>query len=80
MLPFKRICCDNCEHLRVDNYCLVKGKYILTKHTSKTRDCIHFTCKHQTKEVEKNEKPVLLFHQEESWVELPLNQPNVKVI
>ncbi len=34
-----RNCCRNCEHLRIDNFCLAKGKYILSKNTGKTRDC-----------------------------------------
>jgi hypothetical protein len=40
-----RNCCQNCEHLRIDNFCLSKGKYILSKNTSKTRDCPLFSCK-----------------------------------
>lgn len=40
-----RNCCWNCEYLRVDNFCLAKGKYILSKNTSKTRDCSLFSCK-----------------------------------
>ena len=40
-----RSCCQNCEHLRIDNFCLAKGKYILSKNTSKTRDCSLFSCK-----------------------------------
>lgn len=40
-----RNCCQNCEYLRIDNFCLSKGKYILSKNTSKTRDCPLFSCK-----------------------------------
>ena len=40
-----RSCCWNCEYLRIDNFCLAKGKYILSKNTSKTRDCSLFSCK-----------------------------------
>ncbi len=40
-----RNCCWNCEYLRIDNFCLAKGKYILSKNTSKTRDCSLFSCK-----------------------------------
>ena len=40
-----RNCCQNCEHLRIDNFCLAKGKYILSKNTSKTRDCSLFSNK-----------------------------------
>ena len=40
-----RNCCWNCEYLRVDNFCLAKGKYILSKNTNKTRDCSLFSCK-----------------------------------
>lgn len=40
-----RNCCWNCEYLRIDNFCLAKGKYILSKNTSKTRDCSLFCCK-----------------------------------
>jgi len=43
--PLQRNCCENCEHLRVDNYCLVKEKYILTKNVNKKRDCEFFLCK-----------------------------------
>ena len=37
--------CRNCEYLRIDNFCLAKGKYILSKNTNKTRDCSLFSCK-----------------------------------
>jgi len=40
-----RNCCRNCEYLRIDNFCLAKGKYILSKNTNKTRDCSLFSCK-----------------------------------
>ena len=40
-----RNCCWNCEYLRIDNFCLAKGKYILSKNTNKTRDCSLFSCK-----------------------------------
>jgi len=40
-----RNCCRNCECLRIDNFCLAKGKYILSKNTNKTRDCSLFSCK-----------------------------------
>ncbi|MBD3189726.1 MAG: hypothetical protein GF308_03740 [Candidatus Heimdallarchaeota archaeon] len=34
-----------CEHLRVDNFCLVKNKYIKTSETIKKRDCKGFVRK-----------------------------------
>ena len=37
--------CRNCENLRIDNFCLVRGKYILTKNVDMTRECISFTLK-----------------------------------
>ncbi len=37
--------CQNCEFLRIDNFCLVKGKFILTKNIRKERECSHFSCK-----------------------------------
>ena len=40
-----RNCCRNCEYLRIDNFCLAKGKFILSKNTNKTRDCSLFSCK-----------------------------------
>jgi len=40
-----RNCCWNCEYLRIDNFCLAKGKYTLSKNTNKTRDCSLFSCK-----------------------------------
>ena len=40
-----RNCCRNCEYLRIDNFCLKKGKYILSKNINKTRDCPLFSCK-----------------------------------
>ena len=44
MFPFKeRTCCQNCDHLRIDNYCLVKGKYILSKNAHKIRECENFS-------------------------------------
>ncbi len=44
MFSYKdRPCCQNCEHLRVDNFCLVKGKYILSKNTNKNRECDNFS-------------------------------------
>jgi len=39
----ERPCCQNCEHLRIDNFCLVKGKYILTKNDYKIRECEDFS-------------------------------------
>jgi len=53
--PFQRNCCENCEHLRVDNYCLVKEKYILTKNVNKKRDCEFFLCKnHENSEISRS--------------------------
>ncbi len=44
MFPNKeRPCCQNCDHLRIDNFCLVKGKYILSKNIYKNRDCVDFS-------------------------------------
>lgn len=43
----KRKCCHNCENLRVDNFCLVKGKYILSKNIEKRRECRFFELKHE---------------------------------
>ncbi len=46
MLPTDNCkCCQNCEHLRIDNFCLVKGKYILSKNIIKRRECENFTSK-----------------------------------
>lgn len=39
----ERPCCQNCEHLRIDNFCLIKGKYILSKNVYKNRDCGNFS-------------------------------------
>ena len=44
--PTGRKCCQNCEHLRIDNFCLIKGKYILSKNTSKNRECSYFSSLH----------------------------------
>lgn len=44
--PMGRRCCQNCEHLRIDNFCLVKGKYILSRNISKDRDCNYFSSLH----------------------------------
>lgn len=41
----KRVNCRNCENLRIDNFCLVRGKYILSKHIDKTRECVSFALK-----------------------------------
>jgi len=41
--PLNRQCCQNCEHLRIDNFCLIKGKYILSKNAAKYRDCAFFS-------------------------------------
>jgi hypothetical protein len=38
-------CCQNCEFLRIDNYCLVKDKYILTKEIWKKVNCNNFATK-----------------------------------
>ncbi len=54
-----RNCCRNCEYLRIDNFCLVKGKYILSKNANKTRDCSLFSCKNlQLSEKVKESKTV----------------------
>ena len=42
---YYRICCENCENLRIDNFCLIKEKYILTKNITRRRECISFSCK-----------------------------------
>ena len=39
----ERSCCHNCEHLRIDNFCMVKGKYILSRNIYKNRDCEKFS-------------------------------------
>ena len=39
-------CCHNCEHLRIDNYCLIKGDYILSKVIWKINNCRNFTNKY----------------------------------
>ncbi|MEA2070519.1 MAG: hypothetical protein U9O98_04435 [Asgard group archaeon] len=36
-------CCYYCEHLRVDNFCLVKNSYIRSEDVWKTHDCKHFS-------------------------------------
>ena len=41
----KRTNCRNCENLRIDNFCLVRGKYILTRNIDKTRECVSFALK-----------------------------------
>jgi hypothetical protein len=41
----KRVNCRNCENLRIDNFCLAKGKYILSRNIDKTRECVSFTLK-----------------------------------
>ncbi len=70
-----RNCCWNCEYLRIDNFCLAKGKYILSKNTNKTRDCSLFSCKNlksseDTKEIKTTSvreiKEILLEVQSES--------------
>jgi len=43
--------CQNCEFLRIDNFCLVKGKYILSKNIHKDRNCQHFSCKNFEREI-----------------------------
>lgn len=43
--------CQNCEFLRIDNFCLVRGKYILTKNIHKDRDCPQFSCKNFEREI-----------------------------
>ena len=39
----ERSCCYNCEHLRIDNFCMIRGKYILSKNIYKYRECKNFT-------------------------------------
>ena len=57
MLPSEiRNCCHNCEYLRVDNFCLVKGKYVLSRNTSKIRSCQNFSSKNILSENELFEK------------------------
>lgn len=63
MLPFDETeCCTNCEHLRIDNFCLVKGKYVLTKNINKRRECQHFNLKIEipSLKIKKNESHILL--------------------
>jgi hypothetical protein len=38
-------CCHNCEYLRIDNYCLIKDKFILSKNVYKIHDCPNFSKK-----------------------------------
>ncbi len=51
-----RNCCYNCEYLRVDNFCLVKGKYVLSRNTTKLRGCQNFSSKNISHENELLEK------------------------
>ena len=41
----ERVNCRNCENLRIDNFCLVRGKYILSRNIDKTRECVSFALK-----------------------------------
>jgi len=41
----ERVNCRNCENLRIDNFCLNKDKYILSRNIDKTRECVSFTLK-----------------------------------
>lgn len=39
-------CCQNCEYLRIDNFCLIKGDYILSKVIWKINKCRNFVNKY----------------------------------
>ena len=45
LYPEEQPTCQNCENLRVDNFCLTKMKYILSKNVNKKRECSKFTLK-----------------------------------
>lgn len=47
MLYLKKChCCQNCEHLRIDNFCLIKGDYVLSKAIWKINKCRSYATKY----------------------------------